>query len=325
MVFIVKYIKDTQEENFMSKQFDIQYKKSQQCVLDDFSKLDVILTNLLQKNSTHLDCELSQYLFSSSKRIRSTLIFLFARAVTNNVSERQYNIAASIELIHNATLIHDDIIDNSEFRRGRKTLHNTFTNKLAVIAGDFLFSLGFQNLIENDNSENMKVYTETFKTLCKGEIEQFFNNGKITDIDDYIEKSAYKTATLFSAGLNSAFSDCENLVIKNAIKEFAYNFGIAFQIRNDLADVFETNSETKFTDDIKNGIYTAPIIFAYEENPYILNSNEILKDIKITSALDKSIKLLQKYIDLSVDKLSCIEDNIYKQSIIQICLGLGDF
>lgn len=308
----------------VQESFDLKYKKYTELISNDFAILDNILLDLIQKNYTPLNENFSKYLFSTSKRIRSTLIFLMAKAINNFITEKQYQTAASIELIHNATLIHDDIIDESTTRRKQKTLHTIFSTKLAVIAGDFLFALGFQNLTQNSNSNNFGIYSEMLKTLCQGEIEQYFQKGEIITIEEYIKKSAYKTSALFKAGLSGAFFDYPQ-EHKKAIENFADNFGIAFQIRNDLLNFFNPETNNNLLEDIKNGTYTAPVIYALKEHPNLLSEDDIMNSILRTGAFEKTKELLQTYIKLSVDNLSFISDNIYKEALVGICKTLGDF
>lgn len=306
----------------MSPENTIGYNTLIAPISSDFEILNKLLKQIFVENSTQLDFELGEYLFGSSKRIRSALIFLFARALNGKVCANQYNICAAIELIHNATLIHDDIIDNSETRRGMKALHSAFSNKLAVIAGDFLFSLGFQKITENNSLENLTLFAQTLKQLCVGEIDQYFNKGNITSIENYVEKSAKKTAALFMAGLVSAFSDVKNENLKSCIKKFAYNFGVAFQLKNDLDDFLKENLNNKFFNDISNGIYTAPVIFAYEENHDILHSDDIIAAVLRTNAVEKTYKLIEEYAKFAVDNLACVSDNVYKETLDKLCAQL---
>ncbi len=311
----------------MSEVCKQDYRELVSCISDDFAVLDSYLTDIIERNNTSLSDEIMKYLFSSSKKIRSALIFMFARGILGNVNERQYSIAATIELVHNATLIHDDVIDNSAERRGQTTISAKFNNSLAVIAGDFLFSMAFQSIAEIGSIEIIKIYSEALKQICTGEIEQYFSKYEVMSLDAYIEKSKNKTARLFYIGLYSAFLDDTEQEVLEKIKNFALNFGIAFQIKDDLMNILNTNKRDESLDDFKNGIYTAPLIFACQENKNILdelNSENLYEKLVETGAIAKTKQLIDEYISNAVANLDIIKDNIYKQSLISICEMIKD-
>lgn len=297
------------------------YQEIISCIQSDFSELDKNLHSILDKNSNYLTPKLFGYLFSSSKRIRSTLVFLLTRALNKKIGSYQLKIASATELIHNATLIHDDIIDDSPLRRDNITLNYEFDSKLAVIAGDFLLSLALNELLETNDTKPIGIFTESLKQICSGEITQYFEKNKIISIEEYIEKSKRKTAMLFKSALVSSVSDIDNFAFLKNVEEFAINFGIAFQIRDDLINVMNIDNSKPFQDDIQNGIYTAPVIYLVKDNPNILHnsSEEIILKIKKSDSIDKTKWLMQKHINLAIDSIDFLEDNLYKQSIIKLC------
>jgi len=238
---------------------------------------------------------------------------LFARALFGGVSQKHYNIAAAIELIHNATLIHDDVIDSSDERRGNETLNKAFDAKLAVVAGDFLFTLAFMQISKTGSVEIIDIYAQALKEICTGEIEQYFNKFKVPSIEDYIEKSKNKTAMLFYVGLYSAFLNDVDEEKLEKIKDFALNFGIAFQIKDDLVNVLNADKNAA-SDDIKNGIYTAPVIFSSGEGRVESGEGKVE-----SGAIQKTKNLIKKYVDKAVDNLDIINDNEYKKAIKRIC------
>lgn len=291
-------------------------------IKSDFLNLDKSLQVLLNENNNSLMPKLSSYLFSGSKRIRSALIFLLTRALNVEVSYYQLKIAAATELIHNATLIHDDIIDDSSLRRGKTTINSEFDSKLAVIAGDFLLSLALNQLQSTQNPKVTTIFTDSLKQVCQGEIKQFFEKNQLISIEDYIEKSKNKTAMLFKAALTSAIIDEAYL---DKVEKFAVNFGIAFQIRDDLINVINIDDSKPFQDDIKNGIYNAPLIYLAQNNANILHNSfeEIILELRKSDSIKKTKKLMQKYISLAIDSLVFLEDNKYKQAIVDLCEYIG--
>lgn len=260
------------------------------------------LTNI-KKRLLDINCEsfdlkkiINDFLSQESKMIRSLVACLFFKA---NISEEQYKILIATELIHNASLIHDDVIDESIKRRECDTINLTYDNKLAVIVGDYLISLAIKELLDLNNSDVIKIFFETISKMCIGESSQYFSKGKIPTIEEYLIKTQYKTAELFKACMVSMalYSDSENI---NEVREFALNYGIAFQIKNDLDDYKQgiINSQ-----DVKSGNYTAPVI--------LLNSIEY-NDV----AIEKTLDLIHNYCEKAKDIIQNFDDDIYKDYLI---------
>lgn len=242
-----------------------------------------------------------------SKHIRPLVAFLYLKAIGENIDEKQVLYQSAIELVHNASLIHDDVIDESSSRRGIDTLNSEFGSKLAVISGDYLLSVALDKVLKIGDIRLIKIFKETLEAMSCGEINQYFNKFKIPTLDEYIKKSEQKTAKLFETALcgslfivDNSFTQKENAKRNiDRATEFARNFGIAFQIRDDLINCKTTNS------DILEGIYTAPVIFS--------DSAEIGSE-----AIEKTQILLNNYIDVAIDCLSDIDENIYKQALVEL-------
>lgn len=241
---------------------------------------------------------INDFLSQESKMIRSLLACLFFKG---NISEEQYKILVATELIHNASLIHDDTIDGSFIRRESETINLKYDNKLAVIAGDYLISLATKELLELNNNNVVKIFFETISKMCIGESNQYFSKGKIPTIEDYLIKTQYKTAELFKACLVSmALYNSSELI--NTAREFGLNYGIAFQLKNDLTDY---KKGLEHSQDIKDKIYTAPII--------LLNSIEY-NDL----AIEKTLDLIHNYCEKAKDIIQDFEDDIYKDYLIRL-------
>ncbi len=290
----------------------------------DFKQLDENLRRLLSQNKNALTYKFENYIFSKSKRVRSLLCFLFSRAISDNVSIQQHKVAAAVELIHNATLIHDDIIDDAPLRRGNVSINCEFDNKLAVVAGDFLLALALNELLEINENSIIRNFTSSLLKICDGEITQYFDKNIIVEIDKYIDRSKQKTARLFEASLISVVAlsgQVQN--IENA-RRFAINYGIAFQIRDDLLNVLKTDPSKPYLSDIKNGVYTAPLIFLVQtcKNIDALSSDDLCNMLESSGAIAKTKELLGEYILAAIDSLEFLNDNCYKQSIIDLCNDL---
>ena len=266
-------------------------------------ELNIIKSRILdiETNSIDLKRILQEFLSRESKLIRPLSACLFFKALGENISDEQFKILTATEIVHNASLIHDDVIDGSILRRGKSTINYKYDNKLSVIAGDFLISKAIDELLKLGNNDILKLYFETISKMCEGESYQYFQKDKIPTLEEYLKKTQYKTAELFKAcfvsmSLYSKFQ-CINLA-----KDFAINFGIAFQIKNDLDD-YKIGVEN--SQDIKDGIYTVPVIYA--------NSTE-----NNITAIEKTLSLIHNYCERLKLLIKDFKDNEYKNSLIEI-------
>ena len=233
--------------------------------------------------------KLLNLLNAPSKHIRPLVSFLCLKAGNKSIDKQQILYQSAIELVHNASLIHDDIIDESTQRREISTINNDFGNKLAVLSGDYLLAIALDKLLTLGNLRLIQMFSDTLKIMSIGEVYQQFNISKIPTINEYIEKSSQKTAKLFETAV------CGSLLIAQSSfngSEFAKNFGIAFQIRDDLINCETTKS------DIKQGIYTAPVIFSQDiKNP--------------KNGIEKTKDLLNNYINRTFEQLKYFDNNKY--------------
>lgn len=295
-----------------------KYKAIKNTVQEDLDLLESDISALFT-NETPLDKDLTNFLTAPAKRLRPLLGFLFLRTIFKDINKKQRNIMLAVELIHNATLIHDDVIDKAEKRRKQETLNVKFDDNLAVVAGDLLLSVAMGKVIEVDSIEVIKTCTNALKKTCIGEINQYFSKFKITSIDEYIEKSKEKTALLFEIGILSGLILSEKETdesLRQTATDFAQNFGIAFQIRDDLINVLHSDSISN--NDINSGIYTAPVIFAHEENKNILDEQNLFIKLKATKGIEKTKDLMDDYFDKAILAIQGLDENIYKTTILEL-------
>lgn len=295
--------------------FENEYNKIKAVVKQDFDCLEKEIASLFV-NKNPLDKDLNEFLTAPAKRLRPLIGFLFSRAFSNSINKKQQDVLLAIELIHNATLIHDDVIDRAEKRRDKETLNIKFDDNLAVVAGDLMISVAMEKIVNIGSIDVLKLCSSAIKSTCLGEISQYFSKFKIPSIDEYIDKSKKKTALLFELAvvcplLLSDKQPGEDLL--KASSEFAQNFGIAFQIRDDLINVKKADSL-----DIKSGIYTAPVIFASETNKNILQEENLLHALDANWGIAKTKDLIDNYFNKADAAIQMLEDSSYKSTIVSL-------
>lgn len=264
--------------------------------------------NLVKEKIISFSCEsqslqavLKEFLSRESKLIRSIVTILFLKSANERINDEQYAILVATELIHNASLIHDDTIDENDLRRDKESINKTFGDKFSIIAGDYVTTLAVQELLKLNNNDVLRIYFETISKMCEGESFQYFQRNKIPTLEEYLRKTQYKTAELFKACLVSCSIYSKTKILEEA-RFFATNYGIAFQIKNDLDDY---NLGIDCSSDIKQGIYTAPIIFAnsVENNMY---------------AIEKTLDLIDNYCKRAKSALVSLPDNEYTRSLMEL-------
>lgn len=284
----------------------------------DLKNFNDTLSKTINKNN-EISKNINDFLNSKSKRIRPYIIFLFTRALNKEVTESIMHLAIGTELIHNATLIHDDIIDNARTRRGKDSLNIQLGNSLSVLAGDYLMGYALEELIKCNNNEIISFFAKSLIEMCNGEINQQNSLNRLPTLDEYIEKSKNKTAQLFIAALKSLCT-IELKEHEKEIIEFALNFGIAFQLKDDLLNIYAADSSKPLLNDIQEGIYTLPvIILAKYKDIKNLKKDEIIYEITSNKHIkEESQKIIEKYTSKAIDSLSFIKDNQYKDKLTEL-------
>lgn len=240
----------------------------------------------------------AEYLFGAGgKRVRPAIVLLMSRAtmLDEDITPRHRRLAEITEMIHTASLVHDDVVDEAQMRRGVPTVHSLFDNRVAILAGDFLFAQASWHLANLDNLEVVKLLSEVIMNFAAGEIQQGMTRfDTTTTIEAYLDKSYYKTASLIANSSKAAglLSDVSRETSEH-LHGYGRNWGLAFQIVDDILD-FTASTETlgkPAGSDLKSGNLTAPVLFALEEKPYL----EALIERKFAAEgdLEKAIALIQ--------------------------------
>lgn len=236
-------------------------------IREELTLVEQWLVSNLVDDSQFIEELLGQVFKAGGKRIRPALCLLSAKASATpvgKVGRLQIILAVLTELIHTASLVHDDVIDSASLRRGQETVNRRWNEKLAVLIGDLLFAQASVCLSRLMNPVVVGIYGQVLGDLCAGEIRQMRQQFvTAVDFDAYIQKSIWKTASLFAAGTHSApiLNGCNDEVVA-AMKEYGINLGICFQIVDDLLDY--TGSSDKLGkaagSDLQQGVVTAPAL-----------------------------------------------------------------
>jgi octaprenyl-diphosphate synthase len=271
------------------------------------------------------------------KQMRPMFVFLTAKMLTNGkIDDKVYRAASVIELIHTATLVHDDVVYSSNMRRGFFSLNALWKNKIAVLVGDFLLSKGMLLCIDNDDFDLLKLISKSVKDMSQGELLQI-EKARRLDIDEkiYFEIIRKKTASLISSccALGASASGVSKDKI-NQLADFGEKIGIAFQLKDDLFDYGNKKIGKPIGIDLKEKKLTLPIIHVLNKSSKskkrwlincIKNHNndkkvvkEVIEFVKESGGIDYTISKLKLFQKQALDSLSGFNDNRYKKSLIQL-------
>ena len=263
----------------------------------------------------------AEHLFSAGgKRIRPGIVLLISRALSpdRDLSSRHRRLAEITEMIHTASLVHDDVVDEASTRRGVETVHSRFNHRVAVLAGDFLFAQASWHLANLDNLDVVKLLSRVIMDLADGEVKQgLYRYDSGQSLDTYLEKSFCKTASLIANSSQAAgvLSDLPNDELKN-LHYFGKNIGLAFQVVDDILDFTGNDQQLgkPASSDLASGYLTAPALFALEEKPILgrLIDREFSEDGDLEEALNlvKSSQAIPRTRDLAENFARDARDSI---------------
>ena len=302
----------------------------------DLVMMDEILVNRLDSN-VDLISQMSQYIINSGgKRIRPLLLLLCARA-TNYKGDYHHSMAVVIELIHTATLLHDDVVDSSSIRRGHETANELWGNAPSVLVGDFLYSRAFEIMVEPNSMEIMKILSKATNQISEGEVLQLLSikNANVSQTE-YFEVIERKTACLFKAACQIAGILAEsNKNVINGLGSFGMHLGNAFQIIDDTLD-YESNSSVigkEVGDDLSEGKVTLPMIYALENtkgtekatlsnaitNADSSNIDNIINILLSVNAFEYSRKVAKNESTKALNFLEVIPNSEYRSALQLLC------
>ncbi len=278
----------------------------------------------------------AEHLFGAGgKRVRPAIVLLVSRATVldQDITPRHRRLAEITEMIHTASLVHDDVVDEAEIRRNVPTVNSLFDNRIAVLAGDFLFAQSSWYLANLDNLEVVKLLSEVIRNFAEGEIQQGINRFDTSlSIEAYLEKSYCKTASLIANSAKAAglLSDVSAEVAEH-LSAYGRHVGLAFQIVDDILD-FTASTEVlgkPAGSDLVSGNLTAPVLYALEEKPYleVLIEREFSQDGDLEQALalvqesrgiERARELASQNARMAAQHLSCLKPSESSQALLEL-------
>ncbi len=301
----------------------------------DMQAVDQVIHQRLSSDVALIN-QLSHYIVNSGgKRLRPLLAVLSAK-MFNYQGGLHHLMAAIIEFIHTATLLHDDVVDESDLRRGNETANALFGNAASVLVGDFLYSRAFEMMVDVDDMRVMQILATTTNVIAEGEVMQLMNvHDAETSEDKYLEVIYCKTARLFEAAtqLGAILCDRDEKEVQ-AMATYGRYLGTAFQLIDDVMD-YSSNSEEmgkNVGDDLAEGKPTLPLIYAMQkgsiEQVALIKSaiekggydkiDQVQAIIQHTGALSYTEEMAQKQAQLAIDALACLPDSEYKTMLENI-------
>ncbi|KAK1275217.1 hypothetical protein QJS04_geneDACA011832 [Acorus gramineus] len=270
-------------------------------VADDLQMLNKNLRSIVGAENPVLVSAADQIFGAGGKRLRPAMVFLVSRATApigglKDLTVEHRRLAEIIEMIHTASLIHDDVLDDSGMRRGKETIHQIYGTRVAVLAGDFMFAQSSWYLANLENLEVIKLISQVIKDFASGEIKQASSLFDCdTTLEDYLLKSYYKTASLVASSAKSAaiFSNVDKSMCDQMF-EYGKNLGLSFQVVDDILDFTQSAEQLgkPAASDLAKGNLTAPVIFALQNEPEL---REIIdSEFNEPGSLDSAIELVFK-------------------------------
>ncbi|BAL23458.1 octaprenyl diphosphate synthase [Azoarcus sp. KH32C] len=301
----------------------------------DMQAVDAVIRQRLYSDVV-LIRQVAEYIIQSGgKRLRPALVLFSANAMGYR-GVHHHELAAVVEFIHTATLLHDDVVDESELRRGNKTANAMFGNAASVLVGDFLYSRAFQMMVGVNNMRVMQVLADATNMIAEGEVLQLLNcHNADVEIEDYLRVIRYKTAKLFEAAtrLGAILSGADQET-EERMAAFGMHLGTAFQLIDDVLDYSSDEAATgkHLGDDLAEGKPTLPLIHAMqhgtpEQAALVRGAIEsggrdefprILEAIHETGALEETRRHARAEAQRAIDAISSLSPSIFKEALLQL-------
>ncbi|NBI05530.1 polyprenyl synthetase family protein [Senegalia massiliensis] len=302
-------------------------------IKNELQDVNKIMIENVKTTEKYIEEPLTDLILSGGKMLRPAFLLLSSKFGNYN-DKKHKNLAAVIEMLHMATLIHDDIIDESKLRRGNVTIQSKYGKDQAVYMGDYLFSKCFLMLSEDYSMENIKKISQSILKICIGEIRQHhFRFNKNVSLKRYLKIISGKTAALFAMSftIGAKEADCDEKLSKK-LGRIGYNIGMAFQIIDDILDYTanENIMGKSIKNDLKQGFFTLPLIYAILEGNNNLEDIikkdsidnqdviEIINIVKNSDGIEKSKRLAIKYTNRAFKNIELLPESENKKIIYEI-------
>ncbi len=296
--------------------------------------VEEIMRTPIPQHHHYLNGALADIVGSGGKRVRPTIVILIGLMLHADM-DRITMLAAAIEMLHTATLVHDDLIDRSDVRRGNPTLNSRWSSGATVLTGDYLFARAANLAANTESFRVIDLFSHTLMTIVNGEITQMFGEDGEDLFQSYIERIYAKTASLFEVAAEGAaiISETDEEIIGN-MRLFGYNLGLAFQIVDDILDFCGDQEQIgkPVASDLRQGLITLPTIYFLEESgeegslrSRILNQqlsgseiDLLAEEICSSDAIRQSIQKSQSYIDLAKSFLDSIPESEPRDALLDV-------
>ncbi|BAV33230.1 octaprenyl diphosphate synthase [Sulfuricaulis limicola] len=313
----------------------MDYEAIKALVRDDLRAVDREIETRLQSDVALINQMGSYIVHSGGKRLRPVLVLLGSRAFGYQ-GDAHIRLAAIIEFIHTATLLHDDVVDASELRRGHTTANTIWGNEASVLVGDFLYSRAFEMMVEVGSMRVMQILAHTTNTIAKGEVMQLLNcHDPETTEERYIEVIRNKTAKLFQAGAQlAAVISGQNQQIEEDMASYGMHLGTAFQLVDDALDYGRDNHDLgkNIGDDLAEGKPTLPLIYTLRqgnnrqrelirtaiEEGGLAQMEEVMDAIESTGSITYTARRAEDEASRATAALAAIPDSPYKQALLDL-------
>ncbi len=301
----------------------------------DMQAVDRVIRDRLHSEVVLIRQVAEYIIHSGGKRLRPALV-LFTAGAMGYKGVHHHELAAVVEFIHTATLLHDDVVDESDLRRGNKTANALFGNAASVLVGDFLYSRAFQMMVGVDDMRVMRVLADATNVIAEGEVLQLLNcHNADVGIDDYLRVIRYKTAKLFEAAarLGGILGGADD-ALEARLADFGMHLGTAFQIIDDVLDYSADEADTgkHLGDDLAEGKPTLPLIHVMQhgtaeqaalvrgaiENGGRDDFAAVLAAIQATGALDEARRHAREESRLAIEAISALPPSIFKDSLLEL-------
>jgi heptaprenyl diphosphate synthase len=304
----------------------------------DIDQIEKELESAIESDSRLLNQASLHLLQAGGKRIRPVFVLLSAKFGDYNIDSVK-NAAVALELIHMASLVHDDVIDDAELRRGKPTIKAHWDNRIAMYTGDYIFARGLEYMTHIKNPEAHQILSRTIVELCKGEIAQIKDKYRYDqNLRDYLLRIKRKTALLIAVSCQlGAISSGAPEEVHRRLFRFGYNVGMSFQITDDILDLTASEEELgkPAGSDLSQGNITLPILYAMEnpglraviervsENTSAEEMKMVISSILSSDAIERSHRVSRMYLDKALTDLELLPQNRVKKTLKNIANFIG--